>query len=216
MSATESLPNKIVVLLSGGLDSALCLKLAKEETRYVNALIFNYQQKHVKEVTSAIALCKFYNIDYEVVDLDLPLKSSLMKSSSESVMKRVNYVPFRNTIFLSIASGYAESIGANMIYYGANEVDSPDYPDCRPIYIDAMNDILLLHSSNIRIDAPLMGMQKGQIVSMAFGRNIPFELTWSCHRGGEKSCGRCPGCLNRLRGFNEAMKPDPLEYSLVD
>ncbi len=215
MPATNGLSDSIVVLLSGGMDSAVCLALALDETTKVFPLIFDYGQVHSKEIDSAIDLCEHYHLTPQIIKIILPSISPLLKQSKMKIDPKVNYVPFRNTIFLSIASGYAESIKANKIYYGANDLDSPDYPDCRPIYIEAMNDVLAIHDSDIRIEGPLMSMKKGQILSLGFGRCVPFEKTWSCHRGLEKSCGKCPGCTNRLRGFNEVGKADPLEYDLL-
>lgn len=215
MSTTKSVQSKIVVLLSGGVDSAVCLALAKETEKEVHILIFDYGQKHSKEITSAFAIANYFDINPTLVKLSVPFVSNLLKKSKEEIRPNENYVPFRNTMFLSIALGYAEANNCDTIYYGANDLDVENYPDCRQVYIDAMNDIAMLHNSGIRIEAPLMGLKKGEIIRLGEGHKIPWHLTWSCHKGNEKSCGRCPACVNRLRGFTELQIADPLEYDLL-
>lgn len=214
MSTTEGIQSA-VVLLSGGVDSSVVLALAKIKHRIVYPLVFDYGQKHSKEIKSAFAIANHFGIEPILVQLSIPIKSRLLKQSPEDISSKENYVPFRNTIFLSIALACAETYHAETVYYGANDLDVEDYPDCRPIYIEAMNDVVYIHNQRMKIIAPLMGLSKGQIISIGEQKKIPWHLTWSCHRGEEKSCGRCPGCVNRLRGFTEAQIADPLEYDLL-
>jgi 7-cyano-7-deazaguanine synthase len=129
----------------------------------------------------------------------------------------ITYVPARNTILLSYALAYAEVVDADAIFYGANAIDYSGYPDCRPEYVEAFERMANLGTKmgvekGIKILAPLMHMSKADIIRRGMELGVPYELTWSCYRGGEKACGRCDSCLLRLKGFMEAGAEDPLEY----
>jgi len=211
-----------LVVLSGGMDSATCLGLAKKIFTKVECITFNYGQQHTIEITKAIELANYYNTPCKVINLNGladNFNTALKKDSDLEIPETATgkgivpptYVPFRNTIMLSIALGYAESWGFNFVMYGANIVDYSGYPDCRPEYIDAMNTVATLHNK-IKIIAPIVYLDKSEIVKLGYKLEVPFKLTWSCYRGGEKSCGKCPSCEYRLKGFREAGVQDPIEY----
>ncbi len=220
---------KAVVLLSGGLDSTTTLAIAINDGYDVYPITFRYGQRHNREIESAKRICEYYNLKLKIVDInlreiggsaltdniDVPKNRSLEEISREIP---VTYVPARNTIFLSIALGYAEVIDADRIYIGVNALDYSGYPDCRPEYIDEFNRLSKLatkkgvEGKQIEIVAPLIHMTKGEIIKKGMELNVPYELTWSCYEGGEKPCGKCDSCLLRLKGFMEAGERDPLEY----
>ncbi|MFO7992224.1 MAG: 7-cyano-7-deazaguanine synthase QueC [Thermoplasmata archaeon] len=221
---------KCVVLLSGGLDSSTVLGIADEECDEIFCLTFRYGQKHDREIRSSEDLAQHYNVKDHII-LDIPLegisKSSLLKTG-ENIPDREGeeiggdipstYVPARNIILLSYALSYAESIDAQAIYIGANAVDYSGYPDCRPEFFDAFEEMAEkgtksgVEGKEIEIRYPLIDMTKGEIVKKADELNVPLELTWSCYKGGERACGKCDSCKLRLKGFREASLEDPLEY----
>jgi len=220
---------KAVVLLSGGLDSTTTLAIALNDGYDVYPITFRYGQRHNREIESAKKICEYYNLKLKIVDInlreiggsaltdniDVPKNRSLVEISREIP---VTYVPARNTIFLSIALGYAEVIDADRIYIGVNALDYSGYPDCRPEYIEEFNKLSKLATKRgvegkpIEIVAPLIHMTKAEIIKKGMELNVPYELTWSCYEGGEKPCGKCDSCILRLKGFMEAGEKDPLEY----
>jgi len=220
---------KAVVLLSGGLDSTTTLAIAINDGYDVYPITFRYGQRHNREIESAKKICEYYNLKLKIVDInlreiggsaltdniDVPKNRSLVEISREIP---VTYVPARNTIFLSIALGYAEVIDADRIYIGVNALDYSGYPDCRPEYIEEFNKLSKLATKRgvegkpIEIVAPLIHMTKAEIIKKGIELNVPYELTWSCYEGGEKPCGKCDSCILRLKGFMEAGEKDPLEY----
>jgi 7-cyano-7-deazaguanine synthase len=131
------------------------------------------------------------------------------------------YVPSRNIIFLSVAASIAESIGADSVFIAANAVDFSGYPDCTPEFIRAFQTVMDVGTRAgrdgrpVRVEAPVIGMTKAQIVKEAVRLRVPLELTWSCYRGGERACGRCDSCLLRLEGFRQAGERDPLVYEVM-
>jgi 7-cyano-7-deazaguanine synthase len=218
-----------VVLLSGGMDSATTLALSREQFRRVHALTIIYGQRHQKEIRSARQLASHFRISRHVV-LRLPL-GPLLKSALTDPGKGLprgrpgrgrrgipaTYVPARNTILLSIALGYAESIGAERIYIGANAIDYSGYPDCRPEYFRAFEQLARLATKagveqrrQVRVEVPLLRMSKADIVRLGERLGVPWRLTWSCYAGGQVPCGRCDSCALRARGFAAAGVPDPL------
>ncbi len=220
---------KAVVLLSGGLDSTTTLAIAINDGYDVYPITFRYGQRHNREIESAKKISEYYNLKLKIVDInlreiggsaltdniDVPKNRSLGEISREIP---VTYVPARNTIFLSIALGYAEVIDADRIYIGVNALDYSGYPDCRPEYIEEFNKLSKLATKRgvegkpIEIVAPLIHMTKAEIIKKGMELNVPYELTWSCYEGGEKPCGKCDSCILRLKGFMEAGEMDPLEY----
>lgn len=221
--------NGSVVLLSGGMDSATCLALAARDHPPVRALTLVYGQRHDREVRAARRLARRFGVArHTVLELPIgPLLSSALTDRSRRLPKagrRRNripstYVPARNTILLSVALGYAESVGAGSIYYGANAVDYSGYPDCRPEYVRAFAHLARLATREgvegrpIRVRAPLIRRSKAEIVRLGDRLGVPWALTWSCYAGGSRPCGRCDACRLRARGFREAGRPDPLASS---
>ena len=210
---------KAVVLLSGGLDSAVTLAHSISEGNETIALSFRYGQRHAKELDSAAAVAKHYGIKHTVVDIDLAaFRSSLIGNSKEIEKDRKNigsdipdtYVPARNMIMLSVAAGLCESAGAEMIYIGANSVDYSGYPDCRKEFFKAFEKMLSkgtkagAEGRPIKVIAPILELSKADIVTLGKQLNVPMHLTWSCYEGGEAPCGRCDSCIIRKKGFADA------------
>ena len=178
----------------------------------MTALSFRYGQRHTKELVSAENVCRHYGVAHVVVDLDLSsYRSALTRKDIDVPLDRegklsdeipVTYVPARNIVFLSIAAGLCESIDADRIYIGANAVDYSGYPDCRPEFFEAYQEMLAKGTKAGVEDIVRLGKKLG----------APLELTWSCYNGGEKACGHCDSCRLRLKGFEEAGYRDEIEY----
>ena len=216
-----------VVLLSGGLDSAVTLSISLRDGNDTAALSFRYGQRHLKELDSARAVAEYCGVEHIIADLDLSMfRSSLIGSSGEVEKDREGigkdipgtYVHARNIIMLSIAAGLCESLGADRIYIGANAVDYSGYPDCRKEFFDAFDNMIRAGTKAgtegcpVRVVAPLLEMPKKDIVALGKQLGTPMELTWSCYSGGEKACGRCDSCILRLKGFKDAGYKDGIEY----
>ncbi|HJT55934.1 MAG TPA: 7-cyano-7-deazaguanine synthase QueC [Ktedonobacteraceae bacterium] len=222
---------KAIVLLSGGLDSTTALAIAYAEGFELHTLSFDYGQRHQREVAAAEAVEKYYrvqqqrtvNIDLRVFggsaltgDFAVPHSRTLEKMAQEIP---ITYVPARNTIFLSFALAYAEVTDANDIFLGINAIDYSGYPDCRPKYLAAYERMANLATKaavqdgrKFHIHAPLLEMNKAQIIQQGVELGVPYELTWSCYEGGALACGTCDSCLLRLNGFAEAGMQDPIGY----
>jgi len=221
---------KAVVLLSGGLDSAVTLAAAINSGEEPIALSFRYGQKHTKELDSAKAVCDHYKIEHRIINIDLSsFKSSLTDGGKEVPLDRkgklhesipTTYVPARNIIFLSIAVGVAESTDADSIYIGANSVDYSGYPDCRPEFFKKYEEMISagtkagIEGRPIKIRTPILNLSKEEIIKKGMELGSPLHLTWSCYKGGEKACGRCDSCKLRLNGFREAGYNDEIEYEV--
>ncbi|MEM0245513.1 MAG: 7-cyano-7-deazaguanine synthase QueC [Thermoplasmata archaeon] len=220
---------KAVVLLSGGLDSSTTLAIAINQGYEVYPITFKYGQRHSKELESAKKISNYYGLKLKIIDISLDKIGGSALTDNYDVPERkdiseigdeipITYVPARNTIFLSIALSYAEVIGAEKIFIGINALDYSGYPDCRPEYVEEFNKLSRLATKvgvegrPIEIVAPLIFLKKGEIIKKGIELGVPYELTWSCYRGGEKACGKCDSCLLRLKGFMEADEKDPLEY----
>lgn len=222
---------KAVCLVSGGIDSCVTAHLAKKKNFEIYALTINYGQRHKKEIDCAKSIsCAIGAKDHIIIDIDFSnfADSSLVDKSLEPEMNRqldeigkiipTTYVPARNTIFLSIALAYAETIGAEAIFIGATSTDYSGYPDCRPEFIKAFQILSNLatkkgiENKSIEIKAPLLKMSKADIIKKGLKLEANFEKTWSCYIGKKKACGRCDSCLLRLKGFKEAEIKDPIEY----
>ncbi len=218
---------RAVVLLSGGLDSATTLYWALDRGYEAFCLIFDYDQRHKREIEQAKKISRKANCKYKVVKIELPWKGSSLldrkvpipedRGFSEMVKGIPStYVPARNTIFLSMALSFAEAIGAEEIFIGAHQFDSSGYPDCRPEFYKAFGEVIKMGTKagqgkrDISIKTPLINRTKTQIVKIGSRLNVPFELTWSCYRGGKYPCGRCDSCRLRAKGFKEAGIEDPL------
>ncbi len=222
-----------VVLLSGGLDSATALAVAKRDGYEPCALSFDYGQRHAFELEAARCVARAAGVRHHIV---LPINLRLFggsaltadlpvpKDRAESEMSHgipVTYVPARNTIFLSIALGWAESLGASDIYLGVNALDYSGYPDCRPEYLRAFERMANLGTkagvegtATWRIHAPLIEMTKAQIIRTGTALGVDYSLTHSCYDpdAAGSPCGHCDSCRLRLKGFAEAGQTDPLAY----
>ncbi|HAX61688.1 MAG TPA: 7-cyano-7-deazaguanine synthase QueC [Elusimicrobia bacterium] len=211
--------NEAVVLLSGGLDSSTVLFIARRKFR-CHCLIFDYGQRHSRELKSAKKIAACADVDYKTVKIFFPWKGSSLIDKNKKIPynKKIGkeipltYVPGRNTIFLSYALSFAETIGAKKIFIGANAVDFSGYPDCRPQYYKNFNKLLSVgtKSGDIKIETPLLYKTKKEIVELAFRLKVPLELTWSCYSGGKKPCGKCDACVLRAKGFTSAGRKDPI------
>ena len=223
-----------VLLLSGGLDSATVLAAARRDGWTVHALSVRYGQRHAVELEAASRLARTLGaIEHRIVDLDLaPLARSALtrddvavpKDREESAMSAsipVTYVPARNTVFLSLALAWAESLGAFDIHVGVNALDYSGYPDCRPEFLQAFERLANLATQagvesrgRFTIHAPLLHLTKAQIITLGSSLGVDYGLTTSCYDpGGDgAACGHCDACTLRLRGFAEAGLRDPAAY----
>lgn len=215
---------KAVVLLSGGIDSATTLYYARAEGYKVFCLTFDYGQRHKKEINSARRLARLSGSNFRLLKITLPWKgSSLLDKNVRLPKGRTSrstipntYVPGRNIIFLSYATSYAEAIGAERIFIGANQIDYSGYPDCRISFLRAFGGVISkgtrkgIERNAIKIEAPFINNSKAEIIKAAIDLNVPLEYTWSCYKGGRRPCGRCGSCSIRSKGFKEAGVKDPL------
>ena len=222
-----------VILLSGGLDSATLVAIAKSEGFAPHCLSFSYGQRHSIELEAAERVASAMNVsEHKVADLDLRLFGGsaltddidVPKDRSEDEMEAdipVTYVPARNTIFLSFALAYAEVIEAKDIFIGVNALDYSGYPDCRPEYIEAYEKLANLATKagvedddRIKIQAPLVHMTKAEIISTGTKLGVDYGMTISCYDPDDKgrACGHCDSCLLRIKGFKEAGIADPTPY----
>jgi len=207
---------KAIVLLSGGMDSAVALFIAKRSGYNPSCLTFDYGQRHKKEILFAGKLAKAAKSRHITLKISLPWKKSALLDKNIKVPENRNisgkenipatYVPARNTIFLSFALSYAEAIGANAVFIGANAVDFSGYPDCRPEYYKVFNELFKKATKlkGIKIVAPLLYKTKEEIVRLGRRLGVDFNLTWSCYKGGRKPCGVCDACRLRKKGFQSA------------
>lgn len=226
-------PVKAVVLLSGGLDSATCLALARQQGFECVALTIVYGQRHVVEVEQARLVARAAGVtDHRVVSLDLRAIGGSALTADVAVPKHdhvsqlgagvpVTYVPARNTIFLGLALGLAEVVGAQDIFIGVNAVDYSGYPDCRPEFIQAFEQLSRLATKagvegrRLTIHAPLSGLTKADIIRAGVAVGVDYAATHSCYDPtlDGAACGRCDSCLLRRKGFEEAGVPDPTRYA---
>lgn len=219
---------KAIVLLSGGMDSLVCAGLAVEKKHHVSFLHMNYGQKtSARERKSFEDIADFYKIapnDRKVIDMTFLSQIGGSSLTDDSISVKTyqgdsniipdSYVPFRNSIILSLAVSWAEVVGASKLYIGANHEDSPGYPDCRPSYYEAFNKVIKegTKAGNIEILTPVISMKKRDIVLKGQELKVPFALSWSCYKSSDKACGQCDSCALRLRGFKEAGINDPIDY----
>lgn len=219
---------KAIVLVSGGMDSLVCAGEALSKHYDVSFLHMNYGQKtSVRERKSFDDIADFYKVkssDRKVIDMTFLKQIGGSSLTDESIAVKTyqgdsdsvpdSYVPFRNSIILSLAVSWAEVVGATKLFIGANFEDSPGYPDCRPSYYEAFNRVIKegTKAGNIEIVTPVIHMKKRDIVLRGQELNVPFALSWSCYRNSDKACGTCDSCALRLRGFKEAGIKDPIDY----
>lgn len=222
---------KAVILLSGGLDSTTCLAMAKAQGFECYTLGFDYGQRHNSELKAAVRVADAMSDNpHKVIRLNLDAigGSALTDENIEVPTGQaadpdsipVTYVPARNTVFLSIALGYAEVIGANHLFIGANAVDYSGYPDCRPEFIAAFEALANVatkagvEGAGIKIHAPLMQMSKAEIAQAGTKLGVDYSLTITCYQADEagRACGACEACHLRREGFELANLPDPTNY----
>lgn len=219
---------KAVVLFSGGLDSTTVLVYAIKQGYDVWPLTFSYGQRHAVEIRQSERTLEKYGLTprQTVFSIDLTpfVNCSLVNKNLEVPEFAENripstYVPSRNIIFLSIASGFAETIGAEKIFIGVNSVDYSGYPDCRPEFVDAFNRTIAVGTkqgveSGIKVEAPILNMSKKEIIELGMSLGVDYSLTHSCYNPTPEglSCGVCDSCRLRLEGFRQAGFTDPLKY----
>lgn len=224
---------KAVVLLSGGLDSATTLAIARGEGFDAYALSFRYGQRHVEEIAAACCVARHLEaVRHVILDIDLRVFGGSALTDDLEVPKRrsvehmardipVTYVPARNTIFLSFALAWAEVLGSSDIFIGVNALDYSGYPDCRPEYVEAYQRMANLATragvegrQSLVIHTPLIHCSKAQIIRRGIALGVDYSLTSSCYdpAPGEGACGECDACQLRLKGFAEAGLVDPVRY----
>jgi len=226
------MPNKAVILYSGGLDSTTCMAIARSEGFSPYAISFAYGQRHSVEMELAKQNArKIGAVDHLVVEFDYRQVGGSALTSDVAVPKDgvgsdipVTYVPARNTIFLSFALGWAEALGARDIFIGVNALDYSGYPDCRPEYIAAFEKMANLatkagvEGNDFRIHTPLIALTKAAIIKKGLALGVDYAMTHSCYDPEPTglSCGLCDSCRLRLKGFAEAGLNDPLRYALYE
>jgi 7-cyano-7-deazaguanine synthase len=239
LSDTSNPAKKAVIILSGGLDSTTCMGIARERGYELYPITFDYGQRHKIELINARQVAEHYKaadrhrvikLDFlkefggsaltdesiEVPDMSQERPANQAGSNDSEVP--VTYVPGRNLLFLSIATSYAEVIGAEAIYIGVNALDYSGYPDCRPEFIRKVEEVMALatrvgvEGGPIRIETPLSDWTKADIIREGTRLKVPYQLTTSCYNGQAEACGVCDSCRLRLKGFTEAGVSDPILY----
>lgn len=219
---------KAIVLFSGGLDSTTVLCYALNKGFDVTPLTFSYGQRHIIEIGKGTKTLKKYGLESKAIifDIDLtPFSNCSLVNNSLNIPEGSDdgipstYVPSRNLIFLSVAAGFAETIGAEKIFIGVNSIDYSGYPDCRPEFIRKFNETISVGTklgieASIAVEAPLIDLSKKEIIELGMSLNVDYSLTHSCYdpQADGKSCGACDSCRLRLDGFRMAGLKDPLDY----
>jgi 7-cyano-7-deazaguanine synthase len=227
---------KAVVILSGGLDSTTCMGIAKDKGYELYPITFDYGQRHRIEIGNARKVAEHYGVKdrHKIIRLDflrefggsaltddaIDVPDMTAPGAADAARSEipVTYVPGRNLLFLSIATSYAEVIGAEAIYIGVNALDYSGYPDCRPEFIAKVEDVIKyatkagVEGRPIAIETPLIHWTKADIIREGMRLGVPYELSTSCYNGREAACGVCDSCRLRLKGFAEAGYTDPIPY----
>ena len=224
--STDHSRSRAIVVLSGGMDSCVCAALAARDHQAAAVHVSYGQRTEQREQRAFQAICDHLGIRDRLVVRNEALRviggSALTDANIEVPEAHaigagvpVTYVPFRNAHFLSVAVSWAEVLGAQKIYIGAVEPDSSGYPDCRPAYYRAFNEVVKAGTKegNIEIVTPLIAMRKAEIVRLGLELNAPFDLTWSCYQREDRACGVCDSCALRLRAFHDAGAKDPIPYA---
>ncbi|KPZ52889.1 MULTISPECIES: 7-cyano-7-deazaguanine synthase QueC [Pseudoalteromonas] len=214
---------KVVVIYSGGMDSFTVLNKALQQGHDVYALSFDYGQRHVKELEVAAQVCEKLNVPHKIVDISAI--NQLIGGSSltddidvpeghyEEESMKSTIVPNRNMILLSLAVGYAVSLKASQVYYGAHSGDHAIYPDCRPEFVKKMDDVCRIANYDaVEIFSPYLNNTKIDILTDGIKMGLDYSQTWTCYNGREKACGKCGACQERLEAFKLNNVTDPLEY----
>jgi len=214
---------KVVVIYSGGMDSFTVLNRALKDGKEVYALSFDYGQRHVKELECASHVCNELGIHHKVIDISainqLLAGSSLTddieipEGHYEAENMKSTIVPNRNMILLSLAVGYAVSVKAAQVYYGAHSGDHAIYPDCRPEFVMKMNDVCQIANYDaVEIFSPYLNVSKIDILTDGIKMGLDYSNTWTCYNGREKACGKCGACQERLEAFEKNNAVDPVAY----
>ncbi|SET46014.1 7-cyano-7-deazaguanine synthase QueC [Thalassotalea agarivorans] len=214
---------KVVVIYSGGMDSFTVLNRALKDGKHVYALSFDYGQKHVKELECAAKVCESLNVPHKIIDItainQLLAGSSLTddidipEGHYEDDNMKSTVVPNRNMILLSLAVGYAVSVEASQVYYGAHSGDHAIYPDCRPEFVEKMNDVCqIANYEPVEIYSPYLHVSKIDILTDGLNMGLDYSDTWTCYNGREKACGKCGACQERLEAFEKNNAVDPIAY----
>ncbi len=227
---SETARPRAVVCLSGGMDSCVCATLAAHEYD-VYALHFSYGQRtearelrSAESVASIVGAKEFLALRMDLfrriggsalTDARIAVPDAPAEEAAIGAEVPVTYVPFRNAHFLAAAVSWAEVLGAEAVFIGAVEQDSSGYPDCRPAYYDAFNELIRLgtKAGTIRIVTPLIAMRKSEIVKLGVEVGAPLHVSWSCYSGETEACGSCESCVLRLRAFHQAGLTDPIPYA---
>ena len=222
----SSAKSRAVVLLSGGMDSCVCAALAVRDHETAAVHISYGQRTEERERQSFLAICQRLKIQDRLMVRNEALgliggsaltDDSIAVPDAETIGQSipVTYVPFRNAHFLAVAVSWAEVLGAERVYIGAVEPDSSGYPDCRPAYYKAFNEVVKAGTREGRIEivTPLIAMRKTEIVRLGLELGAPFDLTWSCYSREDRACGVCDSCVLRLRAFETAGANDPIPYA---
>jgi len=221
---------KAIILLSGGLDSSTVLAIAKEEGYECYALTINYHQRHNAELKAARKIANLFKVkDFKIVDIDLSwLKSSALTNKDITIPENpsigipVTYVPARNTIMMTLALAWAETIKSQNIFIGVNAVDYSGYPDCRPEYIESFQNMAnfatkaAVEGNKIKIHTPLIEMTKAEIICEGIKNKVDYRMTVSCYQATNNglACGKCDSCRLRKEGFKSAQIKDPTNYKI--
>jgi len=217
---------KAIVLLSGGMDSAVTLYIARQGYECV-ALIFDYGQKAAREIECARKLSREAGCEFFVLDISLPWKGSSLLDETMEIKAASGgtipdtYVPARNIIFLSYALSSAEAIKADAVFIGAHQLDYSNYPDCRGEFFDAFRAVVRTGTKTgtgakpVDIVTPILNSTKVEILKKGMDLGVPFEYTWSCYSGGEEPCGVCESCVFRVDAFKQAGIEDPALRSVA-
>src|SRR5436190_651294 len=220
--------SRAVVLLSGGMDSCVCAALAARDHDAAAVHVSYGQRTEKRERSSFEGICDRLGIRDRLIVRNDALRAiggsaltdaniAVPESQEVGTGVPVTYVPFRNAHFLAVAVSWAEVLGAEKIYIGAVEPDSSGYPDCRPAYYRAFNEVVKTGTKEgaIEIVTPLIAMRKADIVRLGLEVGAPFDLTWSCYQREDRACGVCDSCVLRLRAFRDAGADDPIPYAEV-
>jgi 7-cyano-7-deazaguanine synthase len=226
----EGKKKRAIVLLSGGMDSCVCAALAARDYAAAALHVSYGQRTEDRERQSFVAICQRLNIQDKLLvrndalraiggsaltDENIPVPTGDAVGHAIAHDIPVTYVPFRNAHFLAVAVSWAEVLGAEKVYIGAVEQDSSGYPDCRPAYYEAFNQVVKMgtKAGTIEIETPLVRLRKAEIVRLGLELAAPFDLTWSCYSRQDKACGVCDSCVLRLRAFAAAGARDPIPYA---
>ena len=214
---------KVVVIFSGGMDSFTVLNRAIKDGKEVYALSFDYGQRHVKELICAADICQELSVNHKIINISainqLLTGSSLTDNIDipeghyEAENMKSTVVPNRNMILLSLAVGYAVSIGASQVYYGAHSGDHAIYPDCRPEFVNKMNDVCqIANYEAVEIFSPYLNNNKTDILTDGLKMGLDYSKTWTCYNGRALACGKCGACQERVEAFRDNNAVDPITY----